>query len=64
MPNSPDHPEKPPRNLPIPGEPTAEGKMHEHEYRCKKCGKTFNSKQELKVHMKTEHAPVIEKSKK
>jgi hypothetical protein len=56
MPTSPDHPEMPPRNIPIPGEPTAAGETHKHEYKCKECGKVFNSKKELEAHMKTEHA--------
>ncbi len=64
MPNTPDHPERMPPNIPIPGEPTAQGEMHKHEYKCKKCGKVFNSKQELNAHMKTEHAPATEKNKK
>jgi hypothetical protein len=56
MPNNPEHPETPPSKIPIPGEPTAAGKMHTHEYKCKICGKVFNSKKELSLHMKTEHA--------
>jgi hypothetical protein len=55
MPNTPDHPEKPPRNIPIPGEPTAKGEMHSHQYKCKICGQVFNSKQELKNHTLTSH---------
>lgn len=55
MANLPDHPERPPPNIPIPGEPTAQGEMHEHDYKCKKCGKVFNSKKELEAHMKTDH---------
>lgn len=57
MPTTPDHPERPPRNIPIPGEPTAAGETHKHAYKCPKCGKVFNSKKELKVHMKIDHAP-------
>jgi hypothetical protein len=55
MPTSPDHPERPPRNIPIPGEPTAAGETHKHEYKYKECGKVFNSKKELEARMKTEH---------
>ncbi len=57
MPTPPDHPERPPPNIPIPGEPTAQGIIHEHSYKCKICGKVFNSKKELEAHMKTDHAP-------
>jgi Zinc finger, C2H2 type len=56
MPNPPNHPERPPPNIPIPGEPTAGGEKHEHTYKCKKCGQVFNSKEELKLHMATNHA--------
>lgn len=56
MPNKPEHPERPPPNIPIPGEPTAAGETHKHEYKCKECGKIFNSKKELEIHVKTEHA--------
>jgi hypothetical protein len=57
MPNLPDHPERPPPNIPIPGEPTAGGEKYEHTYRCKKCGRVFSSKEELKDHIATDHAP-------
>ena len=55
MQTTPDHPERLPSNIPISGEPTAQGDMHEHSYKCKKCGKVFNSKKELKAHLKTDH---------
>ncbi len=64
MPNTPDHPERPPRNIPIPGEPTGQGEMHRHQYKCKICGKVFNSKHELKAHMATDHTPERERNKK
>jgi hypothetical protein len=56
MPTSPDHPEAPPPNIPIPGQPTAAGEKHTHEDKCPKCGKVFNSKKELKAHIETAHA--------
>jgi hypothetical protein len=46
------HPEKPPPNIPIPGDNVLEGVG---SFVCKKCGKTFNSKNELKLHMQTDH---------
>jgi hypothetical protein len=55
MPSKPDHPERPPSNIPIPGTPTAGGEKHEHTYKCKICGKVFNSKKELKTHIQTTH---------
>ena len=55
MPNRPEHPERVPSNVPIPGEPTAQGKKHTHEYKCPKCGQVFNSKKELKTHTETAH---------
>ncbi|MDR0471075.1 MAG: hypothetical protein LBH79_05050 [Nitrososphaerota archaeon] len=55
LPAPPEHPERPPPNIPIPGEPTAGDKSHQHNYRCKKCGKVFNSKTELKAHLTIEH---------
>lgn len=64
IPTAPDHPERPPQNIPIPGEPTAKGEQHKHEYKCNKCGKVFNSKQELKIHTETDHMAVKEKNKK
>ena len=64
MPTTPDHPGRPPPNIPIPGEPTAGGETHKHSYKCKKCGRIFNSKDELKAHMATDHPPAIEKAKK
>jgi len=56
MPNSPDHPERPPPNIPIPGQPSTSSKeKHMHTFKCKECGKIFNSKDELKEHIHTEH---------
>jgi hypothetical protein len=46
------HPERPPPNVPIPGEPSG---GETGAFVCKKCGKTFNSKDELQVHMKMDH---------
>ncbi len=62
MPTSPEHPERPPRNIPIPGEPTFS--VEERKYKCKKCGKVFNSKEELQVHVETDHARWIENARK
>ncbi|MCL2359419.1 C2H2-type zinc finger protein [Candidatus Bathycorpusculum sp.] len=55
MPPIPEHPERPPPNIPIPGEPTAGDKSRKQSYRCKICGKVFNSKTELKAHLSIEH---------
>ena len=44
------HPERPPPNVPIPGEPSGGGETG--AFVCKICGKSFNSKNELKLHMK------------
>jgi hypothetical protein len=46
------HPEKLPSKVPIPGEPTPSGSGI---FQCKICGKKFNSKDELELHIKTDH---------
>lgn len=51
----PPHPERPPPNVPIPGEPTVEGGTD--LFICEICGKVFNSKDELQLHLQTDHAP-------
>jgi len=56
LPQSPElHPEKAPPNIPIPGEPTVEGGTD--LFICEVCGKVFNSKDELQLHILTDHAP-------
>ena len=62
MPNTPDHPERLPPNIPIPGELTFSSK--ERKFKCKKCGKLFNTKDELKAHLAAEHSKKTENSKK
>jgi hypothetical protein len=44
----------PPPNIPIPGEPTIGGESELSS--CKICGKSFNSKDELELHIKTDHS--------
>ncbi len=46
------HPEKPPPNVPIPGEASS-GEVS--VFICKICGKHYDSKEELELHMKTDH---------
>jgi hypothetical protein len=48
------HPERPPPNIPIPGEPTPGGQQ-EQLYRCPVCGEVFSSEEELRLHMATDH---------
>jgi len=55
MPNSPDHPETPPPNIPIPGKPAQSEERQ--SYNCEICGKVFNSKTEIDLHMSIEHGP-------
>jgi hypothetical protein len=56
LPEAPElHPEKAPPNVPIPGEPTVEGGTD--LFICEICGKVFNSKDELQLHIQTDHAP-------
>jgi len=56
IPEAPElHPEKAPPNVPIPGEPTVEGGTD--LFICEICGKVFNSKDELQLHLHTDHAP-------
>jgi hypothetical protein len=56
LPEAPElHPEKAPPNVPIPGEPTVEGGTD--LFICEVCGKVFNSKDELQLHLQTDHAP-------
>lgn len=51
------HPEKPPPNIPIPGTPTIGGGETQKQFKCKICGKVFDSKKELKVYIETAHCP-------
>ena len=54
LPKTPDlHPERPPPNVPIPGEPSGGGEAG--AFVCKICCKSFNSKDELRVHVKMDH---------
>jgi len=46
-------PGEPPPNIPIPGEPSIGGE--DALFTCKICGKSFNSKDELELHKKTDH---------
>jgi len=49
LPNNPGTPESPPPNIPIPGTPAGGGELQ--SFKCPKCGKVYNSKEELKEHM-------------
>jgi len=53
MPNNPGHPESPPPNIPIPGTPAGGDGLQ--SFKCPKCGKVYNSKEELKEHMHETH---------
>lgn len=57
------HPEKPPPNIPIPGTPSVGVNEKQKQFKCKVCGKVFNSKEELKAHMETDHCPEEEARK-
>ncbi len=46
------HPEKMPPKIPIPGEPSS-GEVS--VFICKICGKHYDSKEELELHIKTDH---------
>jgi hypothetical protein len=48
------NPEKPLPSVPIPGNISLGG-GERGVYKCKICGKIFNSKEELDVHLKLEH---------
>jgi uncharacterized C2H2 Zn-finger protein len=49
------HPERPPPHIPIPGEPSP-GEPEEQLYKCHLCGAVFGSKNELDLHMATDHS--------
>ncbi len=53
LPNDPGHPESPPPSIPIPGTPAGGDGLQ--SFKCPKCGKAYNSKEELKEHMHGEH---------
>jgi hypothetical protein len=53
VPDSPNHPESPPPNIPIPGKPAQTDQRQ--SCKCKICDKIFNSKTEIDVHLSIEH---------
>lgn len=59
MPNNPEHPENPPSKIPIPGEQEVVGSQR--NFKCKRCGKVFGSKEELDEHMHEAHSKLQNK---